>query len=984
MRTSADMPPRRRSVNRRRTLFIGGAAAIVVVFGLSSTIAAFYTDYLWFSDLGVSTVFTTVLGAKALLAAVFIAVAFALVYVNLVIAGRLAPSGPRRGPDDEVVERFREAIGDHLGKLKLGVAAVLALLLGGGARGRWQDYLQWRNRVSFGSVDPQFKKDVGFYVFDLPFRSFVVSWVIAALIATVIFTLAAHYLNGGIRLQSVQHRGASPAVKAHLSVLLAGVALGKAYGYWLERYELVFSDRGFARGAFYTDVTAKLPALGLLTLISVAAGALLIVNIQRRGFALPAVALGLWLFVSILVGGVYPALIQQFKVKPAESRLEAKYIQRNIDATRSAFGLGADKIELKGFDYTEAAGAVTPATLQGEAATIRNIRLWDPDPAITQQTFERLQSLRDYYQVLDIDIDRYPIDGAPTQVVAAVRELQPDKLPQDNWVNRHLQYTHGYGGIVAPANSATKDGFPAFSLRDLPPSPPLVEPRVYIGEQNAQGDYAIVNTKQPEIDFQKADGSNETSSYQGKRGIRLSSTTRRLAFALRFREINVMISSFVTTDSKVLYVRSIKERVAKVAPFLTLDNDPYPVVLDGKIKWVVDAYTTSDRFPYSQSVGGVPGGLSGVSYVRNSVKVTVDAYDGSVDLFIIDPTDPLVKSYAKSFPGLFKDKSKLPAGLDAHFRYPEDLFTLQAALYGRYHITDAASFFNATDRWNLSPDPGVSAVSRSTPAVTPGVPGAPIGNVVPTRRLSSGASNRIPAAYQLQKLPGDEKESFSILLPYVPFSKDNGRQQLTAFLTARSDPGEYGRLVLYRMPTGQQINGPALVDSNIKSDPTISAEVSLLNQQGSEVLFGNILLLPIEKSIIYIRPLYTQSTDNKLPKLVRVIAVYGNRAEMRPTLKEALTALFGDAPDTLEAGKDGAVTSTPGGQTTPPPPAQGGDVASLLSQADAAFNDAMNALKAGDLAGYQKKVDEAAALVRRAAAQSGAGGSTTSTTSASG
>jgi uncharacterized membrane protein (UPF0182 family) len=980
MRTSADMPRRpRRSVNRRRVLFIGGAAAIVLVFGLSSSIAGFYTDYLWYDDLGVSTVFTTVLGAKSALVAIFCTLAFVLVYANLLIAARLAPTGPRPGPDDEVVERFREAVGTHMGKVRIAIAVLLALLLGSGVRGRWQDYLLWRNRVPFGTVDPQFKKDVGFYVFDLPFRSFVVSWFIAALIVTAIFTTAAHYLNGGIRLQSSQHRGAAPAVKAHLSVLLVGVAVGKAYGYWLERYELVFSNRGFGRGAFYTDVHAKLPALGLLTLISVFAGVLLLVNIQRRGFALPAVALGMWLFVSILVGGIYPALIQQFKVKPAESRLEAKYIQRNIDSTRKAFGL--DKVELKNFDYTDAPGAVTPAVLQREAQTIRNIRLWDPDRNISQQTFERLQSLKDYYQVLDVDIARYPIDGEPTQVVSAVRELQPDKLPQDNWVNRHLQYTHGYGAIVAPANSATKEGFPAFSLKDLPPSPALDEPRVYVGEQNSTGDYAIVNTKQPEIDFQKADGSNETSSYKGARGIRLSSTMRRAAFALRFREINVLISSFVTTDSKVLYVRSVKERVAKVAPFLTLDNDPYAVVLNGngRIKWVVDGYTTSDRYPYAASVGGVPGGLEGVSYVRNSVKVVVDAYDGSVDLYVIDPTDPLVRSYRKAFPGLFKDRAQMPAGIDVHFRYPEDLFTLQADLYGRYHITDANQFFSATDRWNISPDPGVTAVSRATAAV-PAV-GAPSATV-PTRRLSSGASNRIPAAYQLQRLPGDPKESFSILLPYVPFSKDNGRQQLTAFLSARSDPADYGRLVLYRM-TGQQINGPALIDSIIKSDTTISQEVSLLNQQGSEVLFGNVLLVPIDNSIIYIRPLYTQATENKLPKLVRVIAVYGNRAEMRTTLKEALTALFGDAPATLEAGPDGSQPPVVPGTNAPTTPVAG-DVAALLSQADAAFTDAQNALKAGDLATYQKKVDEAAALVRRAATGAGTAPATTTTTRASG
>lgn len=990
MRTRGDMPRSpRRSSNRRRGLFLVGAALIVVVFGLSSSIAGFYTDYLWYDDLGVTTVFTTVLGAKSALVSIAFVAAFLLVYGNLLIAARLAPRGPRVGPEDEVVERFREAVGSHLDKIRVGTAVVIALLLAGGVRGHWQDFLLWRNRVPFGTKDPQFSRDIGFYVFDLPFRTYVVSWLITALIATAIFTTAAHYLNGGIRLQSVQHRGAAPAVKAHLSVLLVGVALAKAYGYWLERYELVFSTRGFGRGAFYTDVHAKLPALGLLTLISVAAGVLLLVNIQRRGFALPAVALGLWLFVSVLVGGIYPALIQQLKVKPAENRLEAPYIQRNIDATRAAFGL--DDVEVRNVPYTEAPGAITPAVLEREAQTVRNIRLWDPNEAISRQTFEKLQALKEYYQVLDVDITRYELDGEPTQVVSAVRELQPDRLPQDNWVNRHLAYTHGYGAAIAPANSSTPEGFPAFTLRDLPPTPPLAEPRIYVGEQSSFGDYAIVGTKQAEIDFQKTDGSNETSSYKGDGGVELSSTLRRLAFALRFREVNVLISSYVTSDSRMLYVRSVKERVEKVAPFLTLDKDPYAVVIDGRIKWIVDAYTTSNRYPYAESVGGVPGGLDGVSYVRNSVKVIVDAYDGNVGLYVIDGTDPLIRSYQKTFPGLFKPKDALPAGLEAHFRYPEDLFTLQADLYGRYHIDKASEFFSATDRWSLSPNPGVRAVKNTTPSAAPAAPGG----APPTtsRSLASGSGGEhIPAAYQLQRMPGEANESFSILLPYVPFSQNKGKQQLTAYLSARSDPGEYGRLVLYRMPTGQQINGPSLIDSNIKSDTTISQEVSLLNQQGSEVLFGNILLVPIENSIIYVRPLYTEATDNKVPKLVRVIAVYGNRAVMKTTLKDALTALFGDAPATLEAGTDG--TQPPAGQGPAPPPTAGGaaaDVASLLAQADAAYTEAQAALRNGDLAGYQKKVNEAADLVKRAAAASGAASSssttapaTTTTTAASG
>ncbi|MEJ7764689.1 MAG: UPF0182 family protein, partial [Acidimicrobiales bacterium] len=882
--------------------------------------------------------------------------------------------------------------------VRLAAAATLALLLAGGVGGRWEQFLLFRNSVPFGTKDPQFQRDISFYVFDLPFRTFVVNWLLFALILTTVVTSAFHYLNGGIRLQVAQQRGATPQVKAHISVLLAGVAFVKAYSYWLERFELVYSDRGFAQGAFYTDVKARLPALGLLTLISVAAGLLLLANIWRRGFALPAVSTGLWLFVTVLVGSAYPAVIQQFKVKPAENRLETPYIQRNIDATRAAFGLS--DVEVRNFDYTDAPGAVTGETLQDDAATIRNIRLWDPNERLARATWQQQQSFRPYYQVLDVDVDRYQLNGQPTQVVVATRELKPSELPQDNWVNRHLAYTHGYGAVVAPANAATPDGFPSYSLKDLPPTgaPQLEQPRIYVGEQGDQAgakDYAIVRTKQPEIDFQRADGSDETSQYGGTTGVELGSAARKLAFAVRYREINVLTSPFITDDSKVLYMRGVKERVGKVAPFLTLDSDPYAVVTpDKRIVWIVDAYTTSTRYPYSQSVGA-RGALAGVNYARNSVKAVVDAYNGNVTLYAVDGADPVLKAYSKTFPGLFTDPASLTGAaeeeykaLAEHFRYPEDLFALQANLLGRYHITNPSEFFSATDRWNVSPDPGVQATKSRVPAgiQPPAVPGGPGGaGGLGLTRLSSGADNRIPPTYQLQRFPGEEKERFVLTVPYVPFDRRDARLQLTAFLTARSDPGEYGKLILFRTPAGQQINGPSLVASNILADSVISSQISLLNQEGSSVLFGNILLVPIDKSIVYVRPLYVQADQNPLPKLVRVIAVYGNKAVMKNTLAEALAELFPGAPATLEQNPG---TTTPPAQ---PPPGTSPDpgtavpaasLADLINQADTAFVAAQAALQRGDLAEYQRKVNEAADLVRRAGQRSGATSEATTTTSA--
>ena len=996
----SDLPQRRsgsRSGNRRRNLLLAAASAVVFLLLFSSGIAGVYTDYLWYDDLGASQVFTRVLRARFLLIGVFLATAFLLVWGNLRIGERLSPKGPRRGPDDEVVQRYREAVGSHAGKVRLAVAAVLALMMAVGVAGRWEDYLLFRNQAPFGTKDPQFNRDVSFYVFDLPFRTFVVNWLLFALILTALVTTAFHYLNGGIRLQAGAQRGATPQVKAHISVLLASYAFVKAYSYWLDRFELVYSRRGFAQGAFYTDVKARLPALGLLTLISLAAGVLLLANIYRRGLTLPAVSVGLWLVVMVLVGSAYPAVTQQFKVKPAENRLETPYIQRNIDATRAAFGLTDVEVPPP-LEYTEAPGAVTGQTLQDDRDTISNIRLWDPNKDLARATWQAQQSFRPYYQVLDVDVDRYQVGGQATQTVVATRELKPDALPQDNWVNRHLAYTHGYGAVMAPANATTNEGFPDYSLKDLPPTgtPELAEPRIYVGEQGDQGginDYAIVGTKQPEIDYQNPNGGDVTSSYQGRTGVELGSSLRRLAFAIRYREVNVITSPLITGESKMLYVRGVKERVRKVAPFLTLDDDPYPVVLNKKILWVVDAYTTTSRYPYSQSLA--TGTLAGVNYVRNSVKAVVDAYDGTVTLYTIDERDregnvredPLLKAYTKVFPGLFTVPATLQGQaaadykeLQAHFRYPEDLFKLQANHMGRYHITKPNEFFSATDRWNVSPDPGVKVTGENGRPAVAGAPSQPVaGGPVNLRSLASGEDGRIPPTYQLLRVPGEDRASFVLTVPFVPFSSDDKRLQLTAFLTARSDPENYGRLVLIRMPAGQQINGPSLVASNIEGDPQIARDISLLNTQGSQVLFGNILLVPIEKSILYVRPLYVQAEKNPVPKLVKVVAVYGNQTVMEDTLAQALGRLFPGAPTTLEQPPGGA-PSPPGTPAAPGATAPAGELPGLINRADAAFVAAQVALERGDLAEYQKRVNEARELIRQATGTAAAPTAPTTTT----
>ena len=982
MRIPVDLPRRRRSrrPGRRRVWFLLAAAVIVVLVTSLRGIAGFYTDYLWFKDLGFQKVFTGILGAKVLLFITAFVIVAGAVWLNLFIADRLAPKLRGTGPEDEIVARYREAMGSHTGKVRMVVAAVFAFLTAGGVSSHWNELLLFEHGGKFGTKDPQFHKDIGFFVFKLPFYGFLVNWVLLAVVITTIVTIAAHYLNGGIRLQSPTQRGASPQVKAHLSVLLAVIALMKAIGYFLQRFELDFSTRGFKEGAFYTDVHAKLPVLTLLTLISVAAAVLLLVNIQRRGWALPAIAVGLWVFVALIVGGLYPAFIQKFRVDPAKAKLEAKYIDRNILATRAAFKIGSNTVSRQ--DFTAVAN-LAPADLQNDASTIRNIRLWDPDPNITRKTFANQQSIRDYYTVRDVDVDRYTLASDPTQVVAAVRELDPAKIPDSSWVNRHLTYTHGYSDIVAPANAANDQGFPDYVTKDLPPigQPVPLRQSAYFGEGGGPGDYAIVNTKQPEVDYQNPQGGNQTSSYAGSRGVALNSTVRRAAFALRFGSINPLISSYISPKSRALYIRNVRDRAHKVAPFLKLDADPYPVVADGQLVWVIDAYTTTSRYPYSQSAQS--GGLSNsdlqgssFNYVRNSVKVTINAYDGTTTLYVSDAADPIIRTYQRIFPGLLIPMSKASPALQAHFRYPEDIFKVQALQYADYHIDGAQNFFTGADAWNVAKDPGIVVRNGATPT---SLAAAPVAGPQLTV-VSQTANGRIPPTYQQVRLPGDKQDTFALLQPFTPKSANDSQPLLTAFLAARSNPDDYGRMTAYRIPSGQSVNGPAFVDSIINTDTTISQQLSLLNAQGSQVLFGNVVLVPIKDSILYVRPLYVQGSDpnNQIPRLERVIVVYGSQAKMEPTLQQALTDFFGSAPATREqqggtppGGTTTPTTTTPGTPSTAPAggptAAVDAQTAQLIAQANTALQAAQTALGKGDLSGYQSNVTAAAALLQQAA-----------------
>jgi len=978
---------RRRGLGARRTWLVGLAAALLILLVSLRGIAGFYTDYLWFKEIGYTEVWRGLLVAKALPSVVFTAVFFLLILGNLVIADRMAPRFRPSGPEEELVERYRQLIGPYAGRVRVAVAAFLALVAGGGLTNQWHEWVLFRNRVDFGGSDAQFGTDIGFYVFTMPFLRFIFDWAFAALVIVLLVTAVAHYLNGGIRVQGPLQR-VTPQVKAHLSVILGAMALLKAFVYWLQRYELNFSTRGVVEGASYTDVRAELPALNMLIVISVAAALLFLVNIRLRGWVLPAIAVGLWGFVSLVIGTIYPAAVQRFSVEPNEFQKESAYIERNIKATRSAFGL--DKVVLRNFDYKEDLQATD---IQANEATIDDARLWDPN--VLEQTYRAIQQFRPQYIFGDVDIDRYPLEGETRQVVLSARELDLDNLPSQTWQNRHLVYTHGYGVVASPSNGVTDRGLPEFLLSDIPPQGEgleLTQPAIYFGER-LEG-YAIVNTKQKEYDF-PAEPRDTVTTYRGEGGVPMKGLVRRAAFFLRFGEFKLLLSDQITPSSKALYLRDIRERVAKAAPFLRYDADPYPVVLDGRVLWVMDAYTTTSRYPYSQGYvmthpERLPNnsGLRGArfNYVRNSVKATIDAYDGTVKFYVFAEgagRDPIVEAYRKAFPRLFSDRSQMPPGLEAHLRYPEDLFRIQTDHFSEYHVTEPQPFYNNSRQWAVAQDPGSGPLqldpTTSTPVATaaPG-PGGRTATVVLSKK------RRMEPYYLQMRLPGQAKENFLILQPFVPTAR--GGEELTnlvSFMVAKSDPGEYGKLEAYQMPVGQVIRGPDQINTIINTTPEISSQFTLLNRSGSQILQGSLLLIPVEDSILYVRPLYLQGTQGtRLPEFEFVAVAYADRAVLGDNLNEALGKLF---PGLVTEPPPGTPPGPPPPEGTPPPPG-GTDVASLLAQAEAAYGEAQAALRNGDLAGYQRAFDRVAELLRQARAASGTPPTpeTTTTTTAPG
>jgi uncharacterized membrane protein (UPF0182 family) len=971
MRAPPTEQPRRR-IGLRASII--AAVVLLVVLALSLRgLAQFYTDYLWFEGLGLADTWRGLLAARVVPALVFMAIFFVVMLVNLTIADRLAPRHRTMGPEDEMIERYRLTVAPYAGRIRAGISAFFALIAGAGVSSQWEEWLLFRNGGSFGIKDPQFGRDIGFYVFDLPFIRFVIEWSFVSLVVVLLVTAVFHYVNGGIRLQTPFQR-VTPQVKAHLSVLLAAMALVKTAQYYFDRFELNFSSRGAIDGASYTDVNAQLPALNLLLWISVAAAGLFIANIWRRGWVLPIIAVGLWAFISLVVGTIYPEVIQRVQVRPNEFAREEPYIERNIEATLEAFGL--DDIEVRRLDYRE---NLTTRDLDANQATLDNARLWDPEQVV--ESFQQLQGFRPYYAFVDADVDRYRIGDDTVPVMISVRELNSGRLPSNTWTNRHLQYTHGFGAVASAANAVDAQSQPSFLLSDLPPSGELELERsgVYFGEN--LGGYVVVNSKVPEI-FATGTGGDEQTRYDGNGGVQISSFLRRAALAARFGDWNLLVSGQVDSDSRAIYVRDVRERVEQVAPFLDFDADPYPVILDGRVLWVIDAYTTTSKYPYSQRVSpsDLPpssGLAKSFNYVRNSVKAVVDGYDGTMRFYVVDEDDPIIAAWERAFPELFSDRSEMPEGLEEHFRYPQDLFKAQTDQYAIYHMDDPRQLYNKEDIWDVAPQPTAGAVpTPNTVGPTTSVRGNDGGRA----DTLAGTGDPIEPLYLTMGLPGeDEGQQFVLTRPFVPRQRNN---LLSAFMVAKSDPGSYGELVVYETPTDRVVPSPTQIATQIESNTEISRVFTLLDARGSAVIRGQLQLIPIEESIIWVRPIYVEGTgESSFPRFRFLVVSYGERSVLAQDIEDGLAQLFEgaepavDLPD--ETGGDGVepppttpepTAPTAPGTTAPEPPAElPDDVTELLRLAAEAFDAADEALRAGDTVEWARRVEEAKGYVERAA-----------------
>jgi hypothetical protein len=854
-------------------------------FGINFLVS-YYTDWLWFGELNNTAVFWRMLRARFASGILFGSIALLLVGTNIWVAGQftrraLQMGGSPWGEGEAPGEIFLRS------KITYAVAiGALVFVLGSIGASQWPLLLRYVYDQPFGVSDPIFSRDVAFYVFSLPLYEFAAAFLIGALVVSAVVVGLIYAAAGGIRFQ--EGLEIMPRPMAHLSGLAGVFLVVMAWKYRLKIFGLLFSQGQIAFGAGYVDVNVQIWAYWLLVLVFLAAAGFLFVNIRSKNTQLPLRSMAILVGGAIAVGAVPAGLIQKLVVDPSELDKEAPYIQYNIEATNRAYGL--DKIEEQSFEASE---DLTWADIEQNPLTIRNVRVWDERPL--KQTYQQVQEIRPYYVFPNVDVDRYTVDGTYRQVMLSARELDTNRLPAQarNWVNERLQFTHGYGVAMSPVNHVTSEGLPRFMVKDIPPiSEPGLEvdrPEIYYGERTYS--HVVVKTGIQEFDYPKGDG-NQFTTYQGTGGVELGGFFRRVAFAIRFMDVNLLLSNYISEESRILFQRQISDRVRKIAPFLFYDSDPYMVISDGRLFWIQDAYTTSDMYPYSTR-------WRNINYIRNSVKIVIDAYNGSVSFYQMDVDDPIIKSYSQIFPDLFKPIDAMSADLRSHVRYPIDLFRIQAARYRDYHMEDVQVFYNQEDLWEIP------------------------------NEIYSDSPQMMQPYYIIVKLPGEDKQEFLLMVPYTPAKKDN----MIAWLAARCDGDSYGDLLVYKLPKDKLIYGPMQIEARVDQQPEISSQLTLWGQRGSEVIRGNLLAIPIERSFLYVEPIYLQARQETeeqqfggdegqggapqgprgrqprrqderstaIPELKQVIVAFGSQVVMRPTFNEALTALFGNRAEELAA-----------------------------------------------------------------------------------
>ena len=950
-----------RRPRRSRVVLSAILIAIVGVFVSARSVASFYIDVLWHQSVGRTDVFWGVLFTRVGLATAFTLIFAVVLALNMWIADRLRPDVVPTTPQERALAGYRQLTARRAWTLRIIVALLLGFLIGSPAAVQWQDWTLFRNAASFGVSDPLFNQDVSFYVMRLPFIEFLVDWSFAALIMVTLVTAGVHALNGGIRLQ-IQGRKVTPLAQVHLSLLFAALAVVRAVDYWFSRYDLTRSTRSVVQGATYTDVNAQLPATQLMILVSLAVAVLFLANFRQRGWRLPILATVLWIVIAVTAGGVYPAVVQRFIVQPNVSTRELPFIERNIDATKAAMGLSdvsRTSLELE---------PLTATKLNDDPAPLKNVR--QLDPLQMRDRFILDEGQTSFYAVRDLDVDRYEIDGRVQQVMVSARELNSAGIPNRTWVSRHLLYTHGCGVIAAPASRTTNDGRPVYV--DLG----VTRPELYFGEGIDQ--YALVKTEQVE---QPCVGSPTKEATSG--GVQLSSTLRRIAYAVEYSEYNLFGSGLINSQSRIIHDRNVTERAARLAPFLRFDADPYPVVVNGTVQWVLDAYTISDRYPYAQQANVdqlTPGGGLNTSfnYVRNSVKAVVDAFTGDVKFYVVDAEDPITKAWAKAFPDFFTDVSEAPVELTSHFRYPEDLFRVQTNVYGRYQFDDATLFFNRDAAWSVAQAP-----PTEPEAISGVVGGTGVGGIESIDVRDASVLRFEPYYTMFHGGDGLGEPTFSMLRPFVPFSADNARKELRALMVVSSDPKSYGKIQVFEL--GEPLpEGPATVAAEFGSDPVIAQQITLLDQRGSRVIYGDLQVVPVQRGLMYVRPLFVRPDDPSAKQIFvrKFLVSYDNRVVMTDSLSEGVSRLIpGFSTDLGERVNDGSVTPV-----DPTPDASGGTTVTtttlpsadtstltapeLLARADSLFDEANAALAQNppDFATYQAKLAQARELLRQAIA----------------